>query len=281
MNNNIIKIIVVIFLLGLIGFFFGIPYSNNLDIDDKIAQINSFEKKQNVSSSFESEDFSKLPTIVKNYLLKAIKNKTWSPKVSLINYSGKFKTSPNAEWVDINSTINISTIVPAFVQVSETYENNPIWNKAIDTYINSSASTSTELLSSITLNNFEGNKLNRSFLVLYLMESIFSPTSLLPNINAQWRSVGSNSAEATIWDKNVEGSAVFYFNENNEVVKITSDNRFMPGKNDYSKENFTMYLANYKEINNYYIPTYFEFQWNLASGDFTFGRFQITNISYK
>jgi len=280
-NNNLIKIIVIFFLLAFLGFFFGIPYLNNLSVEENVAQINSYKNNYDVAAAFESDDFSKLPSIIVRYLQKSIKDKTISPKVSLINFTGKLKASPNAEWIEINSTIVFSTSKPAFVQVSETYENNPIWEKTIDTYINSSASTSTELLSSITLNKFVGNKLNRSFLVLYLMESVFSPTSLLPNINTQWRNVGDNSAEATIWDKNVEGSAVFYFNENDEVIKITSENRFMPGKNDYSKENFTMHLANYKTLYNYHIPTYFEFQWNLASGNFTFGKFQITDISYK
>jgi len=281
LNYKLFKIISVIVFLLIIGFFFGVPYLENKSTVEKITFLSSFENKVNVSSIMKSEDFKNLPNLIRLYLQKAIKNKESSTKLSTITFEGKVKNHPNSKWNEFNSTLYFSTISPHFVQISDVYENDPIWNRITDTYINGLASTETKLLTSISLNSFVGIKLNRSYLVLYLMESIFAPTSLLPNLNIQWKYNTSNSVVATIWDKNVEATAVFYFNDNNEVVKITSKDRFMPGKNDYSKEDFTMYLANYKYVENYFIPTYFEFEWNLSNGDFNFGRFQIKDILYK
>ena len=281
MNYKLVKIISVLFILLLIAFFLGVPYLENTSIEENTTLLNSFESKGNVSSIMVSEDFENLPYLIKKYLQRTIKNKNNSPKVCTINYFGKIRNNQNSEWIETNSTLYLSTISPAFIEISDIYENNPIWERTTNTYINGLASTETKLLSSITLNSFVGIKLNRSYLVLYLIESIFAPTSLLPNINVQWKYNSNNSVTAIIWDKNVEASAVFYFNDKNEVVKITSTDRFMPGKNDYSKEDFTMYLANYKDVGTYIIPTYFEFEWNLANRDFTFGRFQIKDVLYK
>ncbi|PIQ09293.1 MAG: hypothetical protein COW71_07130 [Ignavibacteriales bacterium CG18_big_fil_WC_8_21_14_2_50_31_20] len=281
LNYKLAKIISVIFILLLIAFFLGVPYLENASIEENTTLLNSFESKGNVSSIMASEDFENLPHLIKKYLQKTIKDRNKSPKVCTVNYVGKIRNNHNSEWIETNSTLNLSTISPAFIEISDIYENNPIWERTTNTYINGLASTETKLLSSITLNSFVGIKLNRSYLVLYLIESIFAPTSLLPNINVQWKYNSNNSVTAIIWDKNVEASAVFYFNDKNEVVKITSTDRFMPGKNDYSKEDFTMYLANYKDVGTYIIPTYFEFEWNLANRDFTFGRFQIKDVLYK
>lgn len=275
------KIALLLIIAGLAVFLFGIPYLDNIEINKNISLLKNEEKGSDVEFAFASTEFAKLPVIVKKYLNKSIKDKSTSHIFCNISLVGKTKAGPNWEWMDTKSTINYSLTEPGFIEISETYENYPLWTKRVDSYVNSEATTSKKYLSSIKLNSFNGNKLNRSYLILYLMESIFSPTVLLPNMNIQWKQIDKFSAKATLWNDQLQGSAIFYFNSKNEVTKITSDNRYMPGKTDYSKESFTMHLANYKEIGNYYIPTYFELQWNLIGNDLTFGMFQIIDILYE
>ncbi len=115
--------------------------------------------------------------------------------------------------------------------------------KQKNTYINGKASTLDKLFSSIPIYEFEGNKLNKSYLILYLMESVFSPTTLLPNKQLTWKYINNASAKATIWNQNLDGNATFYFNDNNQITKIVSDERYMRGKVDYSRETFTIHFA--------------------------------------
>lgn len=281
MKNIIIKISLVVIILLLAGFFLGIPYLDNSEIDEKVSLLKKNINKNDVAKSFKLTEFAQLPQIVKSYLQKSIKKKSVSPTVSKINIVGKTKSQPNSKWIETKSTIYYSITEPAFIEVAEISSPYPLWTKIVDTYINNIASTNRKLISSIPSYEFSGNKLNRSYIVLYLMESVFSPTALLPNMNVHWKKNDNSSAMATAWNDQLKGSALFYFNSENEVTKIVSANRYMPGKLDYTKETFTVYLANYKDVGDYYIPTYFEFQWNLAAGDFTFGRFQITDIEYK
>jgi len=281
MNKLIIKILLIVIVIATLGFLVGVPYYENTIIAEKIDQLKSSENKNSVSQSFKSSMFGQLPISVKKFLRKAIKNKVESPVISHINLSGKIRISQNSEWLDTKSAIHYSTVSPGFVDVTEIYNSYLLYEKTVKIYIDNFASTNTKYISSIPVSDFAGNKLNRSYLVLYLMESIFSPTVLLPNRNIQWKRVSNNSAKAIIWDKNIERSAVFHFNSKNEVTKITSKDRYMPGKLDYKRETFTIHLANYKDVGNYYIPTYFEFEWNLAGSDFTFGKFQIDEITYE
>ena len=243
MNKLIIKILLNVIIISLLGFLLGVPYYENTKIDENIELLKTKENKNSVSQSFKSSMFEQLPTSVKRFLERAIKNKIESPVISKIQLSGKTKVSRKSEWLDTKSIIHYSTVSPGFVDVTEIYNSNLLYEKTISTYIDNFASTSTKLISSIPLSNFAGNKLNRSYLVLYLMESIFSPTVLLPNRNIHWKRISKNSAKAIIWDKNIERSATFYFNSKNEVTKITSEDRYMPGKIDYKKEAFTIHLA--------------------------------------
>lgn len=281
MRKTFTKILIAIFILAIAGFLFLVPYYENNAIQEKVSLLKNNSKAKNISETFKSNEFYVLPFTVKNYLYHTIQNRTFSPKISKLVLSGKTRPTPNSEWTDVNSTIHFATGHPAFIQVLESVSDYFVKKSTYNIYQNGIASSETKLLSSIPKDSYSGNKLNRSYLVLYLMEAVFTPTILLPNNHVNWKPNNSNSARATIWREDLEGNATFYFNSNNDVIKIESNDRFMPGKVDFSKEDFTIHFANYKDVGNYYIPTYFELQWNLAGNDFTFGRFQIKDISYE
>ncbi|MCF6357753.1 MAG: hypothetical protein L3J54_08090 [Draconibacterium sp.] len=280
MKSLFIKISIVIILLVAAVVFVGMPYLNKSLLENETDFI--LENKSKVKPiSFRSNGFSKLPSVVKKYLRKNITNTSNSPQYCRYNVLGKIKENQNSDWLDITSQNYYLASASNFIKVIESKKNYPFWTVTINKYINNKATTESKLLASIPTYDFAGNKLSRSYLVLYLLESVFCPTVLLPDMNVSWKAIDNSRALATIWDDNLKGSAVFHFNEKNQVVKIVTDDRYMPGAIDYNKEKFTIHFANYKNVGNFNIPTYFEYEWNLASGDFTFGRFYITEITYE
>lgn len=256
------------------------PYFNNSLLEKEIEFFLENKSKKKIIS-FNSDDFSKLPFVVKKYLRKSIKNENSSPQYCQYRITGKIKTDQNSEWLNVTSQNYYSATTSDFIKTTETQNSFALWTVTVNRYLNNKASTNSKLLSSIPTYNFSGNKLSRSYLVLYLLESVFCPTVLLPNMNVHWSAIDNTKALATIWDDNIKGTAIFHFNKNGEVIKVVTNDRYMPGAIDYNRETFTIYFANYKNVDNFNIPTYFEYQWNLASGDFTFGRFQISEITYE
>ncbi len=281
MKNGYIKIIIAVIFIALLGFFFVVPYIDNSEIEKNISLLKSHRSKDDTATKLSTQEFSELPFVVKRYLQKSIKNKSATPTVAHISLSGKVREKIKSDWTGIKSKIHLSATTPMFIEVAKTSENLFLWKKHINRYIKGVASTRTKLISSITTNSYKGKRLNQSFLALYLMESFMTPTALLPSTNVHWRQIDKLSAEATVWLNHQKASAIFYFNKKYELTKIVSSDRYMPTKIDYSREKFTIHLANYKEVGNYYIPTFFEFQWNLAASDFTFGRFFVEDISYE
>ncbi|MCF6269968.1 MAG: hypothetical protein L3J41_09665 [Melioribacteraceae bacterium] len=278
--KKLIKIVIATFIILTAGFFIGMPYLNNSFLENDLESI--LESKTKVKQvSFSSKNFSKLPQVVKKYLKKSIKNESVSPHYCQYKTTGKIKTDKNSEWLNVTSQNYYSATESDFIKIIETQNNLFFWTLATNKYINNQASTNTKFLSSIPTSDFSGNKLSRSYLVLYLLESVFCPTVLLPNRNVHWKAIDNTKALATIWHDNLKGTAVFHFNKKGEVVKIVTDDRYMPGAIDYNRETFTIYFANYKNVGGFNIPTYFEYQWNLAVGDFTFGRFYISEITYE
>jgi len=278
--KKLINIIIGTIIVLAAGFFIGMPYLNNSFLEDELEFI--LENKSKVKQvSFNSADFSKLPLVVKKYLRKSIKKESPSPQFCLYKTTGKIRTNQKEEWLSVTSQNYYSAISSDFIKRIETQNNFLFWTVTVNKYLNNKGSTNSKFISSIPTYSFDGNKLSKSYLVLYLLESVFCPTVLLPNMNVQWKGIDNNKALATIWHDNFKGTAIFHFNTNGEVIKIVTDDRYMPGTIDYNKETFTIYLANYKNVGRFNIPTYFEYQWNLAGGDFTFGRFHISEISYE
>jgi len=270
----------VLALLAVAVFFFGIPYLNNALLEHE-TEFFLENKSKPKSISFNSDNFSKLPFVVKKYLQKNINSTSSSPQYCQYSVTGKIKENQKSDWINITSQNYYLATASDFIKVTEVQNNFPLWTVTVDKYLNNKASTSSKLLASIPTYDFEGNKLSRSYLVLYLLESVFCPTVLLPNMNVNWKAIDNSKALATIWDNNLKGSAIFHFNTKGEIIKIETEDRYMPDVIDYNREKFTIHFANYKNVGNFNIPTYYEYQWNLAGGDFTFGRFSISDITYE
>ena len=280
MNNRFVKISIVLVVVLIAGFLLEVSYSDNMNIKKVISALEKREQKQNFASSLNSTKFKTLPTIVKKYLRKGIL-KTDKYSVAKIKLTGITKNETEKDWVKKTAEKTYSLVTPEFIEVSETSVFNVLWEKGIRQFVNGIASCKVKLLSSISKENLYGNQLNRSYLTLYLIESVFAPSILLPSMNVKWRGITNNSAEATIWYKNLQSKVIFRFNDKGEVTRITSNDFFIPNEIDYKRVGITYSFANYKNVNSYYIPTFFEVEINLPGKNFTTGRFQISEINYR
>lgn len=265
---------------AILGFFVGMPFVNNHLLQNEIDIFvnNNLKPKQ---ISFNSTKFSSLPSAVKKYLQKNVVSTSNPPRYCQFSVIGKIRSDQNSGWMDFSSENFYSAVTSEFLKIKETQNFGFLWTKSLERYLNKKASVKSKFLSSIPIYDFAGSKLQRSYLVLYLLESVFCPTVLFPDMNIQWSGVGDTKALATIWNKDINGTALFHFNTNGEVVKIVTEDRYMKGELDYEREKFTIHFSNYQNVGKFNIPTYCEHQWNLASGDVTVGRFQISEIMYE
>ncbi len=281
MSKMIIKIVLLTIVLIVVGFFVSGPIFTNSETKEKIGQLGIDENIDDKTIDFTSSEFLSLPAIVRKYLKTSINVKSKSHQLTQLRLFGETRAEPGSEWSPTEVNFYYSLSAPAFVWVSTSEQFLFLWNKTINTYINESAKSEIKFLSSVTTDETEGVKLDQSYFLFYIINSVLSPTVLLPSQNIQWTPLEKFKAEVVMWYKSVRGKAIFYFNELGNVEKVEVTDMFLPNRIDTKKEKFTLHLANYEEVDGYKIPTYLEYQWNLSDGDFTFNRFNITDVEYK
>ena len=77
------------------------------------------------------------------------------------------------------------------------------WVHSVDSYIDGRGNMLIKLNSSITIADAWNIEMDKSGLFRYFSESLFFPTSLLPNKNLHWNVLDSNTAEVKFVDKTI------------------------------------------------------------------------------
>lgn len=111
----------------------------------------------------------------------------------------------------------------------------------------------------------------------WLGESVLYPKNFLPNERLQWFPIDSKTAKLTF---NYNGLFLFFkitFNETGEISEMETK-RYMDEKN---LETWVIKATNYKELNNVFIPTAFDVLWRLDKGDFSYAKFNMTEVEYN
>ena len=249
-----------------------------------IAKINlSFQFRKEVkelfagSKSISDQIFHKsklahLPEPVQRYFSHILKE--GQPYISYvrINHDGQFKTGIDKSWVNIKGEQYATTEKPGFI-----WKGITSMFTARDMYISNKGRLVVSLFALYKVVDANGEQYNQGELLRWLGESILYPTNLLPSERLQWFEIDSQSAKLT-FDYN--GLSLFFivtFNQIGEIIQMETK-RYMDEKN---LETWVIRATNYKEINEVFIPTAFDILWRLDKGDFSYAKFNITEIEYN
>ena len=110
---------------------------------------------------------------------------------------------------------------------------------------------------------------------------VMAPATLI-NKNIQWESIDSLTTKATFTHQGNTISAKLYFNENGELVNFISDDRYQSEDGKvYGKYRWSTPMKNYKDFGGIKIASYGEASWQMPSGEFVYGKFNILDIEYN
>ncbi|MEZ4690295.1 MAG: DUF6544 family protein [Ignavibacteria bacterium] len=148
---------------------------------------------------------------------------------------------------------------------------------ARDMYINGKGRLVVSLLSMYKIMDARGENYNEGELLRWLGESVLYPTNLLPDERLEWTPLDDSSAKLTY---KYNGLSLFFkitFNNSGEITEMETK-RYMDEKN---QETWVIKIGNYREFNNVLIPTSFEVIWRLEKGDFSYAKFNMTEVEYN
>ncbi|MFC6940647.1 DUF6920 family protein [Salinirubellus sp. GCM10025818] len=150
-----------------------------------------------------------------------------------------------------------------------------------DLFRDGNGSAAVSLFGIIPLDRGEpSQELNEAELVRYLAEATWYPTALLPSEGVQWEPIDDRTAKATIEHGDVSASLTFSFNEDDEVTRVYTEERYRRGADGFEPMPWSGYWHNYQRRNGIRIPMEGEVVWHLPDGDLEAWQGQLTEIHY-
>ena len=220
---------------------------------------------------FHKSQLDHLPEPVQRYFNLVLKD--GQPYISYvrITHSGQFKTGLNNGWINILGEQYATTEKPGFI-----WKGTTTMFTARDMYIGDRGRLVVSILSLYNVVNAEGEQYNQGELLRWLGESILYPTNFLPGKKLQWFAIDSLTAKLIFNYNNLSLLFIVSFNNIGEIIQLEAK-RFMDEK---GLETWIIKMADYREMNNVFVPTRFEVLWRLAKADFSYAKFNITAIEY-
>ncbi|MBU0558312.1 MAG: hypothetical protein KJ799_02480 [Bacteroidetes bacterium] len=267
------SLISIFFLVVIIGYFFTESY-----INEKINSLRATIKTEKKIFSYnEIED---LPFLLQRYYKNTITEGAVKPQFVRLKQTTEFKFQENSAWRKFTSEQYYSINKPGYVLTSSEIASSLLSEKTIESYVETKGEKLVKFLSSITTEDADGVEMNNSGLFKYFSDAVFFPSALLPSVNVKWIQVAPLIARGTFWDKNIRIGADFHFDEDGNILKITSEDKYRITKQGFQRSHFTIVFSDYKEFDGLKIPTSAEATWNLPGRDFLFSKYTINDLSY-
>ncbi len=181
-------------------------------------------------------------------------------------------------WSKMRAEQWFSGLSPAFVWHATVRPIPVLWIEGRDSLLRGKGSMIIRLLSVLTVVDERGHEMNVSSLIRYGSEIPWFPTALRPSERLSWEGIDDKSARATFREGDLSVSMVFTFNEQNEIVRLDTDDRF---DDKHQKHHWTVYYRGYKDVAGYRIPTEGEAAWKTPDGEFVYIKLKVTEIDYS
>ena len=230
--------------------------------------------KTSGSERITSKDMEHLPENVQNYLkFTKIIDKERAATVRL-RQSGEFRTSPDQNWKPMKAEqyFNVNN-------VEFCWRGRTGIITATDKFTGGKGSLTVKLLGFIKVVDAKGSEVDQGEILRFLSEIVWFPSAFLSD-NIKWSAVNDNSAKATISFREISDSAIFHFNEKNQIEKITAK-RYMESGGKFSLEDWEIGVLDYAEFDGVMIPNRCNVSWKLETGDFCWYKFEIVDIDYN
>lgn len=259
---SIVVFILILFILGKVN----LSIKFGREVKALFAQ-----SKRITDQSFHKNQLDSLPEPVQRYFNHILKEGQPYISYARIKHNGQFKTGLDKGWINITGEQYATTEKPGFI-----WKGTTAMFVARDMYISDKGRLIATLFSLYNVVDAKGDKYNEGELLRWLGESILYPTNFLPSERLQWFPIDSNTAKLTF---EYNGLSLFFkitFNEIGEITEMETK-RYMGEDN---LETWVIKAANYKEWNKVIIPTAFDVIWRLDKGDFSYAKFNITEVEY-
>jgi len=233
------------------------------------------------NSIVREEDIKRLPGPVQKYLRNA--GAVGKPKVHNFRavFHGGMKRTATSDWMGISSQQYDFFDDPArLFYIKSTVFGIPF--DGLHVYVGKNATMQIKVASTFQVVDAKGEKMNQGETVtLFNDMCLLAPATLIDSA-IQWETVDSLTVEAKFSNKGNNISALLSFNEKGELTDFFSNDRYYSedGKT-YTSYPWSTPVRDYRDFSGRMIPAYGEAIWHAPDGEYSYAKFNISEIEYN
>ncbi len=243
-------------------------------------EIKKFPPSDN--SPLSEEDIAHLPDSVKNYIRSCgYVGKPRTDNARIFWKDVSFKRSKTAQWLKLDCLQFNSVPEPCRIVYMKSFLGFIFPFEGRDKYQNGIGNMFIKILYLLKVQDAKSREMDCSGLVTTLAETLLLPwQALQPYI--KWSEYGPDKAKATIEFGGNKVSGIFEFNENYEMTRFVSDDRFQ-SQSDSSSRNirWAAVSGNYIEKDGIKFPSSFSGVWYQDEGELEYFKGTIDSILYN
>lgn len=201
------------------------------------------------------------------------------PHIVYLEQSGKMRTKPEQDWMNVAATQYFNADTPAFVWKVHTRMMKVVDVSGRDKYIDGQGNMLIKAFGSITMVDGKGPETDQGTMLRYLGEICWFPSAALRDY-ISWTDIDSNSAKATMTYMGRSVSAVFRFDDNGRLQRIDAK-RYMGAGKDAQLQDWYVLCTAWQKFSGVTVPVSGSVLWKLSSGDFDYYRWHIDRLEYR
>ena len=198
-----------------------------------------------------------------------------------LRQSGQMRTKPDGSWMPVTAEEYFTVSEPGFIWVADVKAAPLVHLAGRDKYENGRGHMLIKLLSLFSVADAKGKETDQGTLLRYLGEIVWFPSAALSSY-IRWEQINETEARATMSYGGVTASGVFKFSPAGDVISFEAL-RYYDRKEGPTLENWevTVDQNSYQEFGGIRVPTKSEVTWKLKTGDFTWFKLEVTNITFN
>jgi len=223
-----------------------------------------------------------LPQPVQKYLQLALGGRTDTVTAVRIKQSGSFRLNEKDPWTPVTADQLLTAGKPAFVWHARLQPHPYVWTESRDILHQGVGRTEHRLFAAFPfpLTRFTGKAADVSALVRYLTEAPWLPAALLPGEYLAWKAIDSRTARATLSYKAYQVSADFTFNDDGEIIQVTTRDRAWNRSGVSEAHPWMARYRRYEQHGGIKVPMEMETEWNINGKSFPYAKLQVETITF-
>jgi hypothetical protein len=231
---------------------------------------------------FTTDDLEGLPAPVRAYFENTLQEGQPYIDSVRLKQNGKLRLGDaSSSWRRFTATQRVTVDPPGFFWDASISLAPFVSLRIRDLFRDGNGSAEVSLFGIVPLDRGEpSQELNEAELVRYLAEAVWYPTALLPGEGVQWEPIDDRTAKATIDHGDVSASLAFSFNEDDEVTRVYTEERYRRVEDGFEPTPWSGYWHDYRRRNGVRIPMEGEVVWHLPDGDLEAWQGRLAEIHY-